>query len=180
MKTQFTILILVLVSQIAFGQSYLESETLLNHQNQQALFDGNQLTESSYETRIMHYYDDTEISNVSNQPIEVMQNMRCFKVRANESQSILIRNGQLYRVTIKSCWYSAEAFLGTYLIYGLNIADPKTNGQPEILAVAETNRIDWSFNCSLYGSSDADFRILSNGIGDQGLLIVVENLQCEY
>jgi len=136
---------------------------------------------SNKEDRIEQLCVEKNEINVGHwKPVDVMQKMRCFKVSVNDSQSILIRNGQLYRVTIKSCWYSAEAFLGTYLIYGLNIADPKTGGQPEILAIAETNRIDWTFSSSLYGSYDADFRIRSNGTGDQGLLIVVENLQCEY
>jgi len=181
MKTQLAILILIFISRIMLCQSYDETQKLLCYLDQPVLSEGYQLMDSNTEDRIEQLrIDKNEINVGHRKPVEVMQKMRCFKVSANDSQSILIKNGQLYRVTIKSCWYSAEAFLGTYLIYGLNIADPKTEGQPEILAVAETNRIDWAFSCSLYGSYDADFRIRSNGIGDQGLMIVVENLQCDY
>lgn len=99
-----------------------------------------------------------------------------YKVRAGESQTILIENGQLYRITIKSCWYSAEAFIGTYLIYGLNTSDPKTNGKPKVLVVAETPQIDWVFRYRLTGQYDTKMEIESQGLGDQGLLIVIEKL----
>ena len=99
-----------------------------------------------------------------------------YKVGSGESRSILIENGQLYRITIKSCWYSADACIGTYLIYGLNISDPKTQGRPTILVVAETPTIDWRFSFRLSGQYNADMRITSQGWGDQGLLVVVEKL----
>jgi hypothetical protein len=99
-----------------------------------------------------------------------------YTVRSGESKSILIANGQLYRITIKSCWYSAEACIGSYLVYGLNVSDPKTNGQPTILVVAETPSIDWKFSFRVVGQYDASMRISSQGWGDQGLLIVVEKL----
>jgi hypothetical protein len=102
----------------------------------------------------------------------------CYKVRSGGSMSILIENGQLYRITIKSSWYSASACLGTYLVYGLNVSDPKTQGQPAILAIAETPRTDWRFSFSLSGQYDANMNITSQGWGDQGLLIVVEKLSC--
>jgi hypothetical protein len=101
-----------------------------------------------------------------------------YTVKSGDSKNILIENGQLYRVTIKSCWYSAYARMGTYLIYGLNISDPKTNGQPSILVVAQTPEIDWDFSFRLNGSYNANMRITSEGWGDQGLLIVVEKLSC--
>jgi hypothetical protein len=100
----------------------------------------------------------------------------CYTVRSGESKLILIENGQLYRITIKSCWYSADACIGTYLIYGLNVSDPKTQGRPSILIVAETPIIDWRFSFSLSGQYNASMRIVSQGWGDQGLLIVVEKL----
>lgn len=99
-----------------------------------------------------------------------------YRVRSGESESILIENGQLYRITISSCWYSAEAFIGTYLIYGLNISDPKTEGRPTILVVAETPNIDWRLSFRLNGSYDAEMKITSQRRGDQGLNIVVERL----
>jgi hypothetical protein len=99
-----------------------------------------------------------------------------YTVRSGDSETILIENSQLYRLTIKSCWYSADACLGTYLVYGLNASDPKTNGRPSILVVAETPRIDWTFSFNLSGQYDANMRISSQGWGDQGLLIVVERL----
>jgi len=102
----------------------------------------------------------------------------CYKVRSGESKSILIENGQFYRITIRSCWYSAEACIGTYLIYGLNVSDPKTQGRPSVLVVAETPTIDWRFSYSLNGQYNVDMKIASQGWGDQGLLIVVEKLSC--
>jgi hypothetical protein len=102
----------------------------------------------------------------------------CYKVRNGESRSILIENGQLYRITIKSSWYSAEAYIGTYLIYGLNVSDPKTQGRPSVLVLAETPQVDWKFSFRLSGQYNADMRISSQGWGDQGLLIIVEKLSC--
>ena len=99
----------------------------------------------------------------------------CIEVSDGGSNTILIENGQLYRLTIKSCWMSANARIGTYLIYGLNISDV---GQPCVLTVAETSSIDWSFSYSLNGSYDANMTITSNGWGDQGLLAVLEELNC--
>jgi len=98
-----------------------------------------------------------------------------YTVPEGEHTNILIENGKLYRLTIKSCWYSAYSRIGTYLIYGLNISDPKTQGRPTVLTVAETPRKDWSFSYSLSGSYDARMRITSGGWGDQGLLIIVES-----
>jgi len=102
----------------------------------------------------------------------------CYTVPSNRSANILIKNGNTYRVTIKSCWMSAHARMGTYLIYGLNVSDPKTNGSPAILTIAETTNIDWTFSYSLSGSYDANMKVTSNGWGDQGLMIGVEVLSC--
>ena len=102
----------------------------------------------------------------------------CYTVPDDGNTTILIQNGNLYRVTIRSCWSSAYARLGTYLIYGLNISDPTTNGSPTILTVAETADIDWTFSYSLSGSYDANMTITSNSWGDQGLMIGVELLSC--
>lgn len=110
------------------------------------------------------------------QPVFAQVQTDCYTIRSGESKSILIENGQLYRITMKSCWYSAESYIGTYLIYGLNISDPKTNGRPTILPIAETPTIDWRFSFNLRGQYDANMRIASQGRGDQGLLIVVERL----
>lgn len=92
------------------------------------------------------------------------------------SNTILIENGKLYRLTIKSCWMSANARIGTYLIYGLNIADV---GQPCVLIVAETASIDWTFSYSLVNDYDANMTITSNGWGDQGLKIILECISCQ-
>jgi len=102
----------------------------------------------------------------------------CYTVPDDGNTTILIQSGNLYRVTIKSCWMSAYARLGTYLIYGLNISDPTTNGSPAILTTAETTDIDWTFSYSLSGSYDANMTITSNSWGDQGLMIAVEVLSC--
>ena len=104
--------------------------------------------------------------------------IQCYTVTSGQDTTILIENGQLYRLTIKSCWYSAYARMGSYLIYGLNISDSKTNGKPEVLKVEETTSIDWSFSYSLSGLYDAKMKITSSGWGDQGLLIVLEKLKC--
>ena len=98
-----------------------------------------------------------------------------YTVPQNGSQNILIENGKLYRVTIKSCWSSAYARMGSYLFYGLNIADPKTNGKPEVLKISETESIDWTFSYSQSGEYNSSMTITSTGWGDQGLLIVVES-----
>lgn len=118
------------------------------------------------------------IGILSQQPLFAQVQTDCYKVRNGDSKSILIENGQLYRITIKSCWYSADACIGTYLIYGLNVSDPKTQGHPLILVIAETPKIDWRFSFNLSGQYDANMRISSQGWGDQGLLIVVEKLSC--
>lgn len=102
-----------------------------------------------------------------------------YKIPAGEYKSVLIENGKLYRMTIKSCWYSADAFIGTYLIYGLNVSDPKTNGKPKVLIVAETEQIDWSFRYRLSGQYDTRMEIHSQGMGDQGLLVVFETLSTD-
>lgn len=102
----------------------------------------------------------------------------CIEIPCGGSDIILIENGKLYRLTIKSCWMSAYARIGTYLISGLNISDPLTGGQPCVLTVTETSSIDWSFSYSLNGSYDANMTITSNGWGDQGLLAVLEELNC--
>jgi len=112
----------------------------------------------------------------SSLPLSAQFQKDLYTIRNRESRSITIENGQLYRITIKSCWYSADACIGTYLIYGLNISDPKTHGQPKILIVAETTTIDWRYSFRLSGDYNADMRITSLGWGDQGLLIVVEKL----
>jgi hypothetical protein len=116
------------------------------------------------------------IGILTNQSLSAQVQTNCYTVRSGDSETILIENGQLYRLTIKSCWYSADACLGTYLVYGLNASDPKTNGRPSILVVAETPRIDWTFSFNLSGQYDANMRISSQGWGDQGLLIVGERL----
>lgn len=116
------------------------------------------------------------IGILSQQSLFSQVQTNCYKVQSGESRSILIENGQLYRITIKSCWYSADACIGAYLIYGLNVSDPKTQGRPTILVVAETPTIDWRFSFRLSGQYNADMRITSQGWGDQGLLIVVEKL----
>ena len=103
----------------------------------------------------------------------------CYTVESGGSKTILIENGKLYRVTIKSCWYSADSRIGTYLIYGLNVSDPKTNGKPSVLVIEETPSIDWTFSYTLSGSYDANMKITSGGWGDQGLLIIVEYLKCD-
>lgn len=103
----------------------------------------------------------------------------CYNVPCNGNRTILIENGKLYRVTIKSCWYSAYARIGTYLIYGLNISDPKTSGRPLIQKVKETSAIDWVFSFSLHCSYDANFRITSSGWGDQGLMVFVEEFNAD-
>jgi hypothetical protein len=69
--------------------------------------------------------------------------------------------------------------MGTYLVYGLNHADPMTNGQPSVVKIKESDSIDWSFSYTLSGSHDAIMKISSNGWGDQGLLVVVERLKCD-
>lgn len=115
---------------------------------------------------------------VSVQTIKAQASIECYKVKAGEKVNVKIENGQLYRLTIKSCWYSAYAEVGTYLIYGLNVADPKTNGKPEVLKVEETTSIDWIFSFSLSGQYDANMEIKSLGWGDQGLLVVIERLKC--
>ncbi len=97
-----------------------------------------------------------------------------YSIVQNASQDIKIENGKLYRVTIKSCWYSADARMGTYLVFGLNIADPKTSGVPKVLTVSETESTDWSFSYSLNGDHDANMTIASTGWGDQGLSVVIE------
>ena len=102
----------------------------------------------------------------------------CIEIPCGGSDIILIECGKLYRLTIKSCWMSAYARIGTYLISGLNISDPMTGGQPCVLMVAETSSIDWSFSYSLNGSYDANMTITSNGWGDQGLLAVLAELNC--
>ena len=104
---------------------------------------------------------------------------KSYKIPAGEYKPVLIENGKLYRITIKSCWYSAEAFIGTYLIYGLNVSDPKTNGKPKVLVVAETEQIDWNFRYRLTGQYDTRMEIHSLGLGDQGLLVVVETLSTD-
>ncbi len=104
--------------------------------------------------------------------------VECYTVKSDGSKTILIENGGLYRMTVKSCWHSAYARMGTYLIYGLNIADPKTNGEPSVLIIKETPSIDWTFSYTLSGSYDANMKITSNGWGDQGLLIVFEAFKC--
>jgi hypothetical protein len=116
------------------------------------------------------------IGILSRQSLSAQVQTDCYTVRSGDSETILIENGQLYRLTIKSCWYSADACLGTYLVYGLNASDPKTNGQPSILVVAQSPRIDWRFSFSLSGQYDNNMRITSQGWGDQGLLVVVERL----
>ena len=95
------------------------------------------------------------------------------------SVTFLIENGGFYRLSIISCWYSAYARIGTYLIYGLNISDPKTGGKPCVLTVAETSSIDWTFSYNLNGSYDADMTVTSGGWGDQGLKIILECLSCK-
>ena len=102
----------------------------------------------------------------------------CIEIPCGGSDIILIECGKLYRLTIKSCWMSAYARIGTYLISGLNISDPMTGGQPCVLMVAETSSIDWSFSYSLNGSYDANMTITSNEWGDQGLLAVLAELNC--
>jgi len=102
----------------------------------------------------------------------------CIEITSGGSSTILIESGKLYSLTIKSCKQSAWARIGTYLIYGLNISDPMTGGQPCVLMVAETSSIDWSFSYSLNGSYDANMTITSNGWGDQGLLAVLAELNC--
>ena len=97
----------------------------------------------------------------------------CVNVTVGGSNTILIVNGGLYRLTIRSCWMSANARIGSYLISGLNIFDV---GQPEVLTIAETPNIDWTFSYSLSGSYDADMTITSSGWGDQGLFVVLEEL----
>ena len=75
----------------------------------------------------------------------------CYTVPDEGNTTILIENGNLYRLTIRSCWMSAYARMGTYLIYGLNISDATTNGEPAVLPVAETESIDWTFSYNLSG-----------------------------
>lgn len=99
----------------------------------------------------------------------------CVQIADGGSGNFTIENGKLYRLTIKSCWMSADARIGTYLIYGLNIADV---GAPYVLTIAESSSIDWSFNYSLIGSYDANMVITSNGWGDQGLLAIFEYFDC--
>ncbi len=99
-----------------------------------------------------------------------------YSVPQNGSKDIIIENGKLYRVSIESCWYSAYSKLGTYLIYGLNVADSKTNGKPEILTLSESSSIDWSFDFSRVGDYNSNMTINSSGWGDQGLKIVVEKI----
>jgi len=104
--------------------------------------------------------------------------LECYTVPNSGSRTIFFESGKLYRVTIKSCWMSAYARMGTYLIYVLNISDPMTNGEPSVLTIAETSSIDWTFSYSLSGSYSLNMTITSGGWGDQGLLILVEGLQC--
>lgn len=100
---------------------------------------------------------------------------KCYKITARLDKTIFIENGSLYRLTIKSCLQSANARIGTYLIYGLNISDVS---QPCVLMVAETSSIDWSFSYTLAAPYSANMKITSNGWGDQGLLAVLEELSC--
>ncbi|MBT7089690.1 MAG: T9SS type A sorting domain-containing protein [Candidatus Marinimicrobia bacterium] len=102
----------------------------------------------------------------------------CYTVPDEGNTTILIENGNLYRLTIRSCWMSAYARMGTYLIYGLNISDATTNGEPAVLPVAETESIDWTFSYNLSGSYNANMTISSSGWGDQGLMVGVETLSC--
>jgi len=103
----------------------------------------------------------------------------CYTVPVNSSETILIENGKLYRLTIKSSWFSVFARTGTYLIYGLNLGDANFNvDQPSVLITAETPDIDWTFSYALNGQHDADMTITSDGWGDQGLWIGVEELSC--
>ena len=113
------------------------------------------------------------------QTVSAQPTVNCYTVTSGGNKTILIENGKLYRVTIKSCWYSAYARIGTYLIYGLNISDSKTNGEPCVLTVQESSSIDWTFSYTLSGSYNANMKITSGGWGDQGLLIVVEELKCD-
>lgn len=99
----------------------------------------------------------------------------CYPVPVNGNETILIQNGVLYRLTIKSCWMSSATQMGTYLIYGL---DHTGNSAPSVLTTAETPSIDWTFSYSNTGSYDFNMTITSNGWGDQGLSIAVEKFTC--
>ena len=102
----------------------------------------------------------------------------CYTVASGGNTTIVIKDGSLYRITIKSCLQSYTARMGSYLIYGLNISDSKTSGKPQVLQIDGTASIDWTFSYTLSGSYDANMKITSSGWGDQGLLIIVEELKC--
>lgn len=102
-------------------------------------------------------------------------NESCVQIPDGGSGNFIVENGKLYRLTIKSCWMSADARIGTYLIYGLNIADV---GEPHVLTIAESPSIDWTFSYSQYGTYDANMLINSDGWGDQGLLAIFEDFDC--
>lgn len=103
---------------------------------------------------------------------------QCYIVPVNGSKTILIENGKLYRLTIKSCWMSALARMGTYLIYGLDFNAPQANNKPAVLTTAETPSIDWTFSYSNSPPYSINMTITSNGWGDQGLWVGVEFLVC--
>jgi len=101
--------------------------------------------------------------------------VECETIPVNGNETILIKNGTLYRLTIKSCWMSSAARMGTYLIFGL---DHTGNSAPEVLTTAESSSIDWGFSYSNTGAYDFNMTITSNGWGDQGLGFVLEEFYC--
>jgi len=103
-------------------------------------------------------------------------NISSTKISNGGSANFYLEGGKLFRITIKSCYYSTAARIGEYLVYTLN----QTSGwDPVVLKVAETSSIDWTFSYALSGAKTR-MRITSNGWGDQGLLVVIEKLSSKF
>ncbi|MFA5928334.1 MAG: hypothetical protein WC838_03425 [Candidatus Margulisiibacteriota bacterium] len=95
-----------------------------------------------------------------------------FSAPDGGSTSFVIKNGQLYRMTVKTCQSSTYARLGCYLIYGLN----RVVSVPKVLTLA-TDAEDWTWAFSAApGINDNTMTITDSTYGNQGLYVILEQL----
>jgi hypothetical protein len=98
---------------------------------------------------------------------------KLYSVPNGGSTTVLLYCNSLYRITIKSSNAATTAKLGEYIVCGLNKG---SGGNPEILTIKESISIDWDFSFSLNGTTDTNLIITSRSLGDQGLKVIVEQL----